>query len=234
MVTPFTKALLERKHNVGQQFANGWLFGQVVNYEDCAIIFDRYDSLAAGSGNATIAGGAANYWHEWMNAQQQKYLRERDADKVLQAFIGIYPPRLRLFMQFPMPISRGELYEIKVPAVLTALAGGWVNGEWSPYETPTTLTEMIVPPEMTIGFGVFNTEGVAVNPRFLLYIRRLQLQYFNPDTTVGKKKIEEITSGKAKARLWSPGLQPFEYDVSDRIGVPTYKWTPDVLRGDEE
>jgi len=226
-------ALLERKHNVGMQFASGWVFGQVVNYEDVPVPFDRYSPVPANSGLATIAG-TTNYWFEWVNAQNQVILRERDMDKILQAFVGIYPANLRLFKQFPAPIIRGNLYEIKVPAVLTAQSGGFIRGDWSPYENPTTLTEMLIPPELHIQWGVYNDEGFAVTPRFMIFIRRLQIKYYRPNNTSGKKAIEAIIEGKMPAKLWSPGLEPYEYDVMDRIGVETYDWTPAVTMNAEE
>jgi len=232
MVERFDTALLERGHNVAMQFAKSWVMGEVVNYEDAPLTYERYDTLAAGSGNTTIAGGAANNWHQWLNANNQDIFRERDKDKILQAFIGIYPSRLRFWKQFPAPVTRGNLYEIKVPAVLTVAAPGYISGEWSPYEAPTTLTEVLVPPELIIWWGVFNPEAVAVFPRFQVFIRRIQVRYFKMNNSKDKQRIESIMNG-ARCKKWSPGLEPFEYDVGDRIGADEIDWTPAVLKGNK-
>lgn len=242
MVETYAAALLERGHRVAMQFAQGWVMGEVINYEDAPIPYDQapgsggYDSLAANSGSTTMNGGLvpANNWQIWYNSQGQHLFRERDKDKILQAFIGIYPARLRLWKQFPAPITRGNLYEIKVPAVITASAGGYISGEWSPYEEPTTLTEVLVPPELLIAWGVFNPEAVAVYPRFQIIMRRIQMRYFKMNNAKDKQEIEKIVAG-GRCKKWSPGLEPFEYDVSDRIGADIIDWTPGVsLNADEE
>lgn len=233
MVSDFMTALLERKHNLGQQFANGWVFGSVVNYEDIQIPYDLYGAMTTGTGTVTL-NTVAGEWHEWANAQNQLMFRERDGDKILQAFIGISPTRLRLFHQFPAPIIRGNLYEIKVPAVKTATSGGYITGELSPYEMPTTLTEFIVPPELHLQWGLFNPETYTVYPRFNIFIRRCQMNYFDPDSKSGKEKIEQITNGKVPCKLWSPGLDPYEYDTGDRMDVEQYEWTPGVIMNKDE
>jgi hypothetical protein len=169
----------------------------------------------------------------WYNSNNQHLFRERDKDKILQAFIGIYPPRLRLFKRFPDPIVRGNLYEIKVPAVVTAASGGYISGEMSPYEAPTTMTEIIVPPELLVSWGVFNPEAVAVYPRFQIIMRRLQIRYFKMNNTKDKQEIEKIVNG-ARCKKWSPGIEPFEYDVADRIGADLIDWTPGVVMNKDE
>lgn len=237
MTKTFDQGLVERGENIAQQFANGWIMGEVVNYEDAPTPYDQYDALPAGSSNATGPGGAGvgagTYWWQWFTApnQRQDMFRERDKDKIIQAFIGIYPPRLRLFRQFPAPEIRGNLYEIKVAAIPVVTSGGYINGEWSPYQQPTSLTELIVPPELIAKFALFNPEAVAVFPRFQVFIRRIQMRYFKKNNSTDQKTIDDIIDKKIPCKKWSPGLVPSDYDVSDRTGADIIDWTPAVLKG---
>lgn len=235
MADIFYRSLLERRKFLGMQFAQGWLFGQVVACEDVAVPYERYNPLAAGTSLATI-GGLTDNWLQWLDAQNHDIFRERDSDKLLQAFVGIYPPRLRLWKQFPAPMSRGNLYEIKVPSALAAASCGYIEGSWSPYGEPTSLTELFVPPELIVKWGVFNPETVTVSPRFTVFIRRLQMKYLNPGNADDSAAIDAILKNKIYCKMWSPGLDPFEYDVEDRLGIKASSLTPSaqVLKGAKE
>lgn len=218
-VVSYQAALVDRGFNLVQKFGNGYVFARIRDFEDANTTFERFDTLAAGSGSSTIAGSAAAFFHELEDAAGNEFFLETETDRVLQAFIGVHPPRLRLFRAFPDPIIRGNLAKVRTTADLSATAIGWVDGTMTPYERPTTLAEMIIPRDLLLRFGIFNPESIAVFPRFLFIFRRLLVKWLDPKDKKDGALIQRIIDGKERAKWFSPGIEPFTYDIENKLGI---------------
>lgn len=225
-IKTYQEALLERGHNFGLKVRNGWIFARVKDYEPIVNVnYDRFDGMTTASASSSIAGGTAATWHLLEDANSEDYLAETEKNRVLQVFMGMWPMRLRKWMQFPETLQRGNLDKILVPAVPTATTGGYIDGLMSPYMNPTDQGMMIVPEEVNVYHGLFNPELYTVQPKISLFIRRMDVQWLNPLEAKAKAKIAEIIqrveTGKngVAAMLWSPGLKAWDYSSMDKLHI---------------
>lgn len=223
MIKKYYESLLDRNQNLGIQFSDGWVFGKVLTVEDMPYNFNRYDLLTTANGSSTIASGTADEWHELRDASNNRILWEDTADKMLHIFAGVYPPRLRLWYRYPDPIQRGGNAEIKISA-LSATTGGFKDGLESPYRCPTTATELIIPKDLVVKVGIFNPEVYGVHPRLFFYIRRMKLHYYNPKDSYELKIIDNIMNRKIPCKLWSPGIESFDYNTFSELNVYPIAW----------
>lgn len=214
----YDKAILNRWQNFAVRVNAGWVFGKVVNFEDTHFVFDRYNTVSPKTGLTTIGtNDTPSEFHIWKDQNNFEYFWEGRKDKVLQAFVGIKPVRTRLFKAMPDDVKRGRLEKIIVGG-LNDNTIGWIDGNDSPFSIPGTQSELIVLPEMNVEFGVYNPENYAINPRFNVIIRRLDVRWYDVDNTVQKKSIEDMITSKIPCHYWSPGIDNFEYDLN-QIGI---------------
>ena len=213
----YEDVLLQRWQNFGFLTDKGWVFAKVLDYEDTAFIYERFNALAAGSGMSTIGKGSASEFHILKDSNDNKLLWEDEKNRVLQAFIGISPIRLRLFLAMPDDVKRGGLSDIPVGG-LTSETIGWIDGRDSPFDVPGIKSEIIVPPKIKVKQGLFNPESFAVMPRLSMKIRRMEVGWYDPDKTQHKQMIENFAIGKVPCHFWSAGIGGVKYKLS-AIGV---------------
>src|SRR3990167_5870430 len=104
-VKPYGDVLLERKHHLALKYGQGYAFGQIRDFEDSSMTFRRINSIATLTGQITI-GSNTDAYLSIVDTNNNDYFIESFTDRVAQSFIGIYPPRLRMFRQIPAPIIR--------------------------------------------------------------------------------------------------------------------------------
>jgi len=227
IVKNYEDAFLDRGQWFGIKFARGWCFARVVGFENTIKYpFNRYQKLSSRSSSVVVGSGtSSDTWWVWEDRRSGKDLFwEYNTNYVLHVMIGIAPKRLRLFRRYPDPYARGNLSKIKVDAVPTAESMGYIDGGMSPYDNPSSLSEMFVPKELLVKHAVFNPEGYDVIPRFNVYIRRLKVQWLNIEKAEDAKMIENIIKRKVRAKLWTPGVEAFEYDSENKLLVKPVSW----------
>lgn len=222
---------LLRKQNFGLKFAQGWVFGKVIDFEDVHMIFDNYPVLPGFTSTTIVPPKTQpDQWNEWKDIQANEAIfYEWDSGMMLQAFIGIHPSDCRLWKRFPSPVPRGNLSKIKV-ASIGANTIGWIDGHHngSPFSMPSALTEMLIPKELTmIEWAVYNPLPIAIAPKFRINIRRHNVKYYDPSKKSDMDKINDMWSGKMAWKPWSPGVDSWAYDTSKQLGV-----NPVMLGGD--
>jgi len=228
-VESYMDAALKR----GQRFAikvggGRWVFGIVRDYEDVGpFVYYRINSMLTGASTFSIGAGAADTYNRLRDSNNYDIFWEEAKDFLLQTFMGITPPDVRLFVRYPAGIPVGSLNKIKA-TVINAEAKGYIDGnEWgSPFEVPTSRLELMFPKEVEVDFGLFNPTGVTLTPQLSMFIRRLKVTYYDKNNQTDLKIIQNIIDGNLKARWWSPSVQVFEYDCKEKLGVESVevKW----------
>jgi hypothetical protein len=223
-IPTYIETLMPRKHNFSIKTATGYAFGRTREYEDIPNInYTRLDQLAALSVVSSIDNGTAvsGYFPLKAIIEGEDYFYEYEGDKILQAFIGIFPSPARLFRQIPAPVPRGNLSRIKAPATPTINSIGYIDGTLagSPYNMPSSLSEMLLPKYMNVAFQVFNPLAITMNPVLRIAIRRHSVKWFNPANSNDKAIIDKMISGAIPVKMWSPGMEPMQYDIQGNLGI---------------
>jgi len=222
-VPTYLESNLLRRQLFGLKFAGGWAFGKSIDFEDVGLIFDQYPVLAPLTSTAIVPPKVAtDEWNEWkLMPNNEALFYEWDSERMLQAYIGIYPADLRLWKRFPSPVPRGNLSKIKVTSIGINTVG-WIDGHLhgSPFNMPSALTEMLIPKEVAqIEWAVFNPLGINMAPKFNIKIRRHQVKYFDPGKKDDMDTINAMWNGKIPWKPWSPGLDAWAYDTDKQLGV---------------
>ena len=231
----YLDVLLQRHHNVAyalptQGNAPGYLFLKVVDYEDSIVAYNEYNVLTTESASATIGSATTGTdWNRWKLNSNSTYdiFKESMAGFMIQAFIGIDPPSLKLWKQFPAGITRGNLDQTKITALNDDAPGFLTGEEWgSPFDMPSALSEMLIPSNFQeLMFGVYNPENISVMPRFKVPMRRMKMQAYKPrESPEDKNTVNDIISGKRACKVFSPGMDGFQYNTKEQYGVDPIPW----------
>lgn len=198
---------LDRGHMAAVRADDGWYFFRVIDFEDIHVEYNGVDVMAAAASTHSIRNGAsaAATWQSWTLTDSNDMFYEWDRDKILQAFIGIDSPDIRLWRRIPSPAPRGNLSRTKV-AVLNLNTVGFMNGSMTPFRQPDDVSEMILPWQTQVDFGLYNPTPAAVQPLFNIFIRRIVPEFIDPRDGTGQSIIKDIFRGAGKCRRWSPGL----------------------------
>jgi len=216
---------IERWYNIGIKTASGWIFALVEDFDDYSPIeLNRFETMSAQTSTVTY-GGTSGVWHQIKNTDDEDVFWEEEKDYVRAAVIGVWPPSLRVFVQYPAPVPRKGIGDIRVDAAPDAETPGWFNGMsdtpyGSPFYGPTDASFMLIPKETLIKLGFYNPEPFSVNPELNVVIKRLKVRYYNIDDDNDRRIISAIVNGKIPCKRWSPGTYPFNYPVEDKLGVP--------------
>jgi len=220
-------SLLLRRQNYGIKLAGGWVFGKSVEFDDLQINMDRYPNIPALSSAVIVPPkAAADEWNEWKHdPDNESIFWEWDDNRLIQAYIGIFPSPARLFRRVPSPVPRGNLSKIKITS-LTINTLGYVDGTpgGSPYGIPSVLTELLIPKEVLIEFAVFNPLLVPLAPKFNIKIRRHSVKYYDPNKKPDLEVINAMWAGKIPWKPWSPGAEAWEYDAGSKLNVDPIKF----------
>lgn len=220
-VKSFQEALLSRGQKYALKLGSAWVFGTVKDFEDIGPFFyNRINQMTTGASTFSIGSGSAASFQNLKDSNNFDIFWEKEADKLLHSFVGINPPDLRMFLQYPSPVIRGNLSEIK-QSVLNAEAKGFTNGDedGSPFDLPTVKTELMIPREMNVQVGLYNPLGDTVVPNLKIFTRRYEVHYYDQEVQSELKIIKNIINGNLPAHWWSAGLDPFSYDIRQKLGI---------------
>jgi hypothetical protein len=136
-----------------------------------------------------------------------------------QAFVGIDPPWLRVFLQQPFRTDQRSL-----PIVYFTPSypqEGYWDGYTSPVDHPSRKTQMWIPPGMSIALGYANIEPQPAYPLLYFYINMLSV------AVVADPEVAwEMVSGARKTIITTVGgLANTSYKPAIYYGISGFKMT---------
>lgn len=219
----YQKGQLMRNYLFGLEYSSGWVFGRVLTFDDVNYVYDRWPT--SGTTITTLAANTAlGSPHELRDADTNEILWVQESNHLYQVFVGIAPPRMRLFKFYPELYLGGSLDKVTATQTPTSTSFGFVDGIMSPYDDPTTAGEVFIPKELKVQWQLFNPENFAVIPLVKFVIRNMVVQWFNPDNGGDKQIISGIMAGKIPCRLWSPGGYIPPYNTEQKLGIRGTPW----------
>lgn len=219
--------VMARGHDFGLSSNNGQaIFGKILGRTYARNLeADLYSALATGVSIAAWDGGVAKAWNILKDADNEELLRETQPDHLLQAFVGIDPVDLRVWLQYPSGVKRGNLDKILVDSPANIDTHAYWDGIMSPLEDPHRLTEIIIPPEMPIAFQLFNPTRETIMPFLMFMVIRYEVVWYNPNDPIDMKIIEKfadfIFNNKKErpVKFWMPGIEAFTYGSKPNINT---------------
>src|SRR5487761_2469690 len=130
-----------------------------------------------------------------------------------QAFLGIDPPWLRVFLQSPFRVDQRSLPLIYFTPNYPQ-EGFW-DGYMSPIERPSRKTQMWIAPGLSIALGYQNGQPQPAFPLLEFYINAL-----NVAVVVDSELAYEMLKTPGKAKIYTVGgLQNVQYDPVANYGI---------------
>lgn len=135
-------------------------------------------------------------------------------DLLYQAFMGIDPPSLRVFLQQPFRTDQGSF---PVTGFQPAYAQqGWWDGFLSPFRQPNPKAQIIVLPGLSFGLGFANVKPQAVYPQLYFWINEMTV-----GVVTDAELVYEMVTVPGKARIVTAGgLQATSYTIKNCYKVP--------------
>ncbi|MBF6555571.1 MAG: hypothetical protein IVW52_05265 [Acidimicrobiales bacterium] len=143
---------------------------------------------------------------------------------VYQAFLGIDPPWLRVFLQQPFRVDQRSLpivyYTPNYPQE------GYWDGYLSPVRRPSKKTQMWVLPGLSIALGYDNIEPQPAYPLLYFYINAL-----NVAVVTDPELAYAMLTEPGKAKIYTVGgLQQVQYDPTSYYGITGFPITADKAK----
>jgi len=221
-VSKLEPVLLKENYLLFLIFPNGFVPLRVLKRE---LVFYQYDPVKEGMITevpaSTSSDGITNLGYvtpkrpgsNKIGAQPINVLRVTRNERLYQLFFGIDPPQLRVFVA--MPPERAQKHIDIIEWSDAYPSAGWIDGFTSPIDSPSPLSEVIIPPNLDIAFGFANPLPYKVHPLMMFVINRLMVGVVRDVET-----IVSVLEGRKPAALKTVGgLAEFTYSVKDVYGI---------------
>ncbi|MDD3493350.1 MAG: hypothetical protein PHZ19_07655 [Candidatus Thermoplasmatota archaeon] len=225
MLEPNYLFALEWRDAVDRPGSSGYIFGRTIRVQHK---FWKPYAVIDGSGTAVdIAATSAQAElrvRDSRNAENDiLYLDEEVKGGYpwfLHGAIGIKPEPVRAYLRFP----EGRDIPGKFPNVdpIRPSQGdslGYLDAFNSPYNNPSTMFEMVIPPKQHLGIEYYNTDSLAHQPVLNLAFALYWVQFFDPADPKQKTIVRKIASREVPAAYLSVGFG----DTPMEMGSPLQK-----------
>lgn len=178
---------LDRNDILVLEFNDGYVFLQVKGWEQYK--FDPFTELPA----VTPQDNSGFSRLEDSNGDDILYI-EKGNEKVLHAGIGHSPSSLRRYTNYPESENRLRTPpNLDTPRSVSGSDYGYVDGEDSPYESPTDVEELVIPPGVHLDFDFYNPDPDETRqPVLNIKMREYNVKVLNPNEN--QNKVERALS----------------------------------------
>lgn len=173
--TSIHEKFLDRNDLVVLKFNNGYTFAQIDGWEQYK--FDPFNNI--GSINPQDNSG----FQRLQSDGDDILFIEGGTDKLLHASIGQSPGYIRRYTNFPEGQTRLRTPpNLDVPRSTAGHDYGYVDGDDSPYGTPTDAQELLIPPGVHLDFDFYNPDpNESVEPVLNIMMREYNIRVLDPN-----------------------------------------------------
>jgi hypothetical protein len=151
-------------------------------------------------------------WVTPIDQQSRNYLEPQKEGVIYQFFFGVSPSTARVFYSFPLRTDRGSITtDREVPSSTADV--GYFDGFDSPYENPSSETEMWSVKDKVPFFNL-NNPGINAKPQTINLNFYLNMYSYYPITNT--QTARDIIEGKRKAHIYTMG------DPEDPASAPSW------------
>lgn len=183
------KRIEEKFLNVGDlfglRFSEGIVFLEVTAWSQNK--YSPYDGIGK------LDSESASGWQRLEDDGDDILYVEKQNKKVLHTAIGQSPSHVRRFTNFP----EGENRLRQLPNLDTPRPGksfGYVDGNDSPYQEPTDVEELFIPPGTHLDFNFLNSDTRPHEPILNIKMREYNVRALDPSNPSDKNAINRIMS----------------------------------------
>lgn len=217
-VTPVDEKFLNRGFLFALEYRQGRVYLEVDGWE-----FKQYKPLVLDSVTSQSAWGWSRLNEGNTQNNDDILFIEKGKLKVLHTAIGVYPRTLRMYVRYPEQTQvLGD-----IPNISGATAGdgdnwAYVDGDDTPYDTPSDVRELFIPSGEHLDFNFYNPDNRDRTPRLNIRMREYDVNVLDPTDPVDKRvivnKIERTGSGVPISPVGSKNRKA-EFELGDSWSV---------------
>jgi len=228
ILTPGIQPILDRfllpDYLFALGFRDGWLFGRTVRRRICQYApYCLTDSNGDAIDIAESSHQAALWFRDPRNtANDMLYLgasSNAGFPWFLHGAIGLKPQQIYMYLRNP----DGKDIPGKFPNCdpIRPSSGdnmGYVDSLLSPYEEPTDVYELVIPPYQHISAEYYNTDAErAIQPAMKILFSVYWVQFFRPEEPRQNALIRKIAAREVPAAFLSCGFGDFPIDLGGQL-----------------
>lgn len=207
----------EKFHDSGDLFAlrynEGLVFLEVQNWEQTK--YAPHNNIGTAP-----ADGSTGFNRIEDDDQDDILFVDKKKERVLHAGIGHSPALLRRYTNYPESENRLR----RVPNLGAPIPGddyGYVDGSDAPYNNPTDVEELYIPPGQHIDFNHYNPDSEEHEVILNIVMRVYNIRPLDPGTEEGKNAARRIMSAGSPMPIANVGSVNSQgrYQLEDSWGV---------------
>lgn len=182
---PIEEKFLDIGDLFGIRFSDGLVFLEVTGWEQ-----HRYSPHTEID---EVAGQDSSGWTRLEDDDDDILYLGKKEKKVLHAGIGQAPSSFRRYTNYP----EGENRLRTIPNLRTARPGrdfGYVDGEDSPYESPTDAEELFITPGTHVDFNFYNADTEPNKPMVNIKMREYNIRALDPSNSSEHNAIRRVVA----------------------------------------
>lgn len=229
-IKPIREKILENNYLFTLQFNGGFLYGRTINRRLC--VWEPYPLIDT---NGVIVDLAATTYQPEIRLRDPRNIKNEilylndttngDYPWFYHGAIGIKPQFINMYYRLPeskdMP---GKFPNVDPIRPSSGDNFGYINGLLSPYDEPTDVVEVVLPPKTYLGHEFYNRDNRNHNPVLNLYFALYWVEFFNKDKN--PQIIRQIARREVPASFLTVGFGDVPYDFSNILRAD---WKTDLL-----
>lgn len=208
---------LSERDLFGVRYKEGTVFLEVDEYEDTEL--DDFTPLEDIEGGTSLDNGYQRLQDS--NNDDVIYVGSDDENIILHVGIGIAPSQIEMYPAYPSGTRQfGEIPNVSTLPTPGSNIGG-VSGNESPYSSPSTESELVIPPKQHVEFDFQNRGDDTHEPVLRILMRKYRVNVLNPNNSDDLKAIKRIVEPGRPMPIKSAGSlrSKAEYNMRDEWNV---------------
>jgi hypothetical protein len=206
----------EKFMNEGQLFGLRWSQGmtflEITGWEEVKV--DPLSSVGPIPADSSTSFDRLDY------SDDDVLYMDKGEKKVIHASIGMTPGYIRRYTNYP----EGEVRLRKFPNLGMPRPGdpfGYVDGSQSPYDAPTDVEELFVPPGVHLDFAFHNPDNTETEPLLNIKTRVYDVRPLDPSDSEDRNHIKRVVTPGSPMPIHPVGSvrRQADYDIRDHWGV---------------
>jgi len=179
---------------VGLLFDEGYWFFKVIRKQGLTCYMPYWFNTASVIDPDNVDGT----WRSPADSQSRNYLEPQEEETVYQFFTGISPSQCKLYLQYT---QREDRLNLIAPRAVPGVVGFW-DGEKTPYEDPSPLTELWTVHDI---YPYFKAENAGISKDPLRIAASFWITPFTYQVIKDKNKILSFLRGEKRATVRTMG-----------------------------
>jgi len=199
------------------RYQQGLIPLEVDEYEDTK--YEEFTNLEDIEGGTSLNNGFQRI--EDTNSDDLLFVPSDDEDVVMHVGLGIAPSLIEAYVSYPEGTrNMGSIPDLSTTPTPGNNIGGF-NGDDSPYNSPTVISEMVIPPKQHIEMNFYNPGDDSHEPMLRFVYRKYRVRTLDVSNSQDRNAISRIVKPGSPAPIFPVGNfdRKADYNMNQEWGI---------------